>query len=477
MGGYYIIPSKYRYLWLLGVSYYFYMQWNPQYVLLLFFSTVVTYIGGLLLNKIHEVRERKICLYFIIFVNLAVLGYFKYANMLIEYLNKIMALVGKKEIPWENLIILPVGISFFTLQAIGYLIDVYREEIYAERNFFRYALFIAFFPQLVAGPIERSKNLLKQLAMPGRFSYENLRRGLLIMLYGFFLKVVIADRIAVFVDMVFDKPDKYQGVYIVIATVLFSIQIYCDFYGYSTIARGTALTMGIKLMDNFNAPYYSKSIKEFWRRWHISLSTWFRDYLYIPLGGNRNGIIRKYVNLMVVFAISGLWHGASLAFVVWGGLHGIYQILEFFISGICCKVRRIFDLGETGVTFSDRVLKVILTFVMVCFAWLLFRAGNLPLLRIILKGKISHGDWLVLLDGSLFDMEITREYCNVVIIAIMILGIVDYQKYMGKDVIEAFFNQHWWFRTISIIGLLLYIILFGCYGTEYDTQNFIYFQF
>lgn len=217
---------------------------------------------------------------------------------------------------------------FFTLQSLGYLIDIYRGDIYAEKNYFKFALFVSFFPQLVAGPIERSKNLLKQLNTPKRFSYENLRRGFFLVVWGMFLKVVIADRAAIFVDSVYGNYYTYGGLYIVFATVLFSIQIYCDFHGYSTIARGVAMTMGYSLVENFNAPYFSQSVKEFWRRWHISLSSWFRDYLYIPLGGNRKGLMRKNLNLLVVFLVSGLWHGASFSYIFWGATWSISSYLQ-----------------------------------------------------------------------------------------------------------------------------------------------------
>lgn len=473
---YYVLPPKVRYIWLLVASYYFYMQWNPAYVLLLFSSTIVTYVGGLILEKTENASKRKICLISVLVINLLILGYFKYANMFMGYLNKAITIAGKQEIPWDNSIILPVGISFFTLQSLGYLIDVYRKEIYAEHNLLRYALFISFFPQLVAGPIERSKNLLKQLAVPKKFSYENLRRGLLIMLYGFFLKVVIADRIAIFVDTVYDDPVTYTGFYIVIATICFALQIYCDFYGYSTIAKGVALTMGIILMDNFNAPYFSKSVKEFWRRWHISLSTWFRDYLYIPLGGNRKGTIRKYLNLLIVFGVSGLWHGASLAFVIWGALHGIYQIFESIFCRIFNKLYVEKSNKETK-TFTNKFLKLIITFALVCFAWLFFRANGLSNAKVVLSEMIHHRNWFSLVDQSIFNMGISRDYWHVLIIAILILGVVDYQKYRGKDVVERFFVQNWWFRASAVIFMLIYIVLFGCYGSTFDVQQFIYFQF
>lgn len=475
---FYIVPQKYRYLWLLVASYYFYMQWNPAYIFLLLSSTLITYVGGLVLEKTVTERKRKICLFICLVINLAVLGYFKYANLFMGYLNKAIVIAGHEEIPWDNAIILPVGISFFTLQALGYLIDVYRKDIYAEHNFFRYALFISFFPQLVAGPIERSKNLLKQLAVPYRFSYENLRRGLMIMLYGFFLKVVIADRTAIFVDAVYNNANAYPGFYILVATVLFAIQIYCDFYGYSTIAKGTALTMGIKLMDNFNAPYFSKSIKEFWRRWHISLSTWFRDYLYIPLGGNRKGIVRKYANLMIVFAVSGLWHGASLSFVIWGVLHGLYQVLGGLFRSFYKKVScRCAFLNKSDERFSTKLFQWALTIILICFAWLFFRANSISSARLILKQMLAERNWIILFNQSLYELGVSRDYFNILLMALAVLFFVDYQKYRGRDVLAIFFQQGWWLRCLVEVILLMTIILFGCYGSAYDVQQFIYFQF
>ncbi len=297
------------------------------------------------------------------------------------------------------------------------------------------------------------------------------------MLYGFFLKVVIADRATIAVDAVYDSPDSFPGWYIVFATLLFSIQIYCDFYGYSTIAKGVALTMGVKLMDNFNAPYYSRSIKEFWRRWHISLSTWFRDYLYIPLGGNRKGKVRKYVNLMIVFAVSGLWHGASISFVVWGILHGLYQLLESFISHIGIFLKERLNKEKSRSTFTDKLFMLILTFILVAFAWLFFRANSMSKAQVLLEQMVSAGNWTVLFDKSIFKLGISEDYFNVLLISIGLLALIDYHKYRGRNVVSDFFRQKWWFRTIAEVVLLLFVILFGCYGSTYDVQQFIYFQF
>ncbi len=475
--GYYIIPSKFRYLWLLIASYYFYMSWIPAYALLLLFSTVISYIGALALERLDGTPKRRLCLIIVVFISLAVLGYFKYANMFMGYLNKAISYTGRPELPWDNSIILPVGISFFTLQALGYLIDVYRKDIYAEKNLLKYALFISFFPQLVAGPIERSKNLLKQLAIPQKFSYENLRRGLVVMLYGYFLKVVIADRIALFVNTVYNAPAKYPGVYIIIATILFAFQIYCDFYGYSTIAKGIALTMGIHLMDNFNAPFFSKSISEFWRRWHISLSTWFRDYLYIPLGGSRKGVIRKYVNLIVVFGVSGLWHGASLSYVIWGILHGLFQMIESAFRIIVKGINKHHDTFKELDTASNKCLSVLITFALFCVALVFFRANSLSAAKELWHEMLTHNNWYTIVDQSLFGVGISRDYFHVLILAFLILGIIDYYKYTGMDVVEHFFRQYWWFRVLAEVGMMIFILLFGCYGTAYDVRQFIYFQF
>lgn len=396
---YYLLPYYVRYIWLLISSYYFYMQWNPAYVLLLFLSTLVTYIGALVMeyqkckcstNKnyfsyVH--KKQKICLIVCIIFNLCILGIYKYTNFIIDCINLFLSYFHIGQFHIEFNILLPVGISFYTLQALGYLIDVYRGELFAEKNFLKYALFVSFFPQLVAGPIERSRNLLGQLQEHHSFQFYNIKKGVLIIIYGLFLKMVIGDRLSVIVDRVFLNTERFSGFYIVIAVALFSVQIYCDFYGYSTIAKGSALLMGIHLMDNFIAPYYSKSIKEFWRRWHISLSSWFRDYLYIPLGGNRKGFKRKEINILLIFAISGLWHGASWGYVFWGILHALYQIIagvlvevRNHLSGICGKIIpktiRYCEKIEGTKTFSIHLYQQISTYLLVSFAWLFFRAGS-----------------------------------------------------------------------------------------------------
>ena len=325
---YFLIPHKIRYIWLLITSYYFYMCWNAKYALILVLSTFVTYISGILISKANNIQDKDKCIrrkktYVIIscIINLSILFLFKYFDFAITNINIVLKHFNIQVLNPTFDLVLPVGISFYIFQALSYTIDVYRSEVEAEKNFFRYALFVSFFPQLVAGPIERSKNLLKQMNERHYFNAQRVKDGLLLMIWGGFQKIVIADRVAIVVDTIFNNFPTYGGMYIVVGSILFAIQIYCDFSGYSTIAMGAAKVMGFELMENFNAPYFATSVSEFWRRWHISLSSWFRDYLYIPLGGNRKGKIRKYINLMIVFLVSGLWHGAQWSFVVWGALN------------------------------------------------------------------------------------------------------------------------------------------------------------
>lgn len=501
---YYILPVKVRYIWLLIVSYYFYMQWNPLYLTLLFVCTLLTYAGGRIIEWLRVKtngtedemllldcrKKQKRCLIVCIVLNLVILGFFKYLDFGIECLNSFLHFIHVHEISQTFNILLPVGISFYTLQALGYLIDVYRGDICAEKNFLRYALFVSFFPQLVAGPIERSQNLLVQLQEHHQLCYQNIRKGALLVLYGLFLKMVIADRAAIIVNAVYEDSTAYPGFYIIIATCFFAIQIYCDFYGYSTIARGSALIMGIHLMDNFNAPYYSKNVKEFWRRWHVSLSRWFRDYLYISLGGNRKGKVRKEENLLIVFAVSGLWHGASLSFILWGGLNGIYQVMADIAAGMkyvlinfYSKFMKRWLPCETNDDcirpdcFSRRLAQTVFTFLLITFAWLFFRSGTLQTSYEILINMFSINNWTVLFDGSLYELGVERNYMNILLVSIVVLFAVDYYKYQGKDVAELLLQQEWWFRVLVIMLMLFTILLYGCYGEMYDIQQFIYFQF
>lgn len=480
---YFVLPHRVRYLWLLACSYYFYMCWNPVYALLLLFSTAITYLCSLALDRADRMqrdersrtRAKKLCIALSFIANLGVLGYFKYANFLLDNINALLAhLHVVYQAPAVD-VLLPVGISFYTFQALGYTMDVYRGEIRAERNFFKYALFVSFFPQLVAGPIERSKNLLRQFDEKHHLNFESLRSGFILMLWGYFLKLVLSDRIAIFVDAVYGDPATYAGWYLIVASILFAFQIYCDFAGYSTIAKGAAEMMGFELMDNFNAPYYSRSVAEFWRRWHISLSGWFRDYLYIPLGGSRRGTLRKYVNLLIVFFVSGLWHGAQWAFVVWGLINGVYQILGELLRPMRNRLVALLKMDRS--TFSHKLLKTLVTFALIDITWVFFRAREINVAFDILSSMFTADNFHILFDDSLFNVGLDWKNFLVMILSIGVLMIADFFKYRGVQVRSVLCRQELWFRWMFLIAATVFIVVFGVWGSGFSEAAFIYFQF
>ncbi len=480
---YFIIPNKIKYLWLLAASYYFYMCWNAKYALLILFSTACTYAGGLLIEFVKnrnwtdkkKTTVKKLGVAFVIVSNLAVLGYFKYANFFIDSLKSLFEMMSiELHIPAVD-VLLPVGISFYTFQALSYTIDVYRNEIYAEKNFFRYALFVSFFPQLVAGPIERSKNLLKQLAVPKKFSYVKARDGLFLMVWGFFLKIVLADRIAMFVDTVYADYERFPGWFIIIATLLFAVQIYCDFYGYSTIAMGAAGMLGIDLMENFDAPYLSVTVAEFWRKWHISLTSWFKDYLYIPLGGSRKGVVRKYLNKLIVFLVSGLWHGANFTFVIWGALNGIYQIIGEMLMPLREKICKVLHISRKF--FLLRFVQMIITFALVDFAWIFFRASTVTDSFEMIGSVFTASNFEIFKNGALFHCGLNEKNFILMLVCIVILLIADTFKHFGISVRHYIQKAPYIVRCAVLIVAICFILVFGIWGSGYDAANFIYFQF
>lgn len=477
---YFLLPRKWSYLWLLAASYYFYMGWNAKYAILLLVSTSITYFSGILLQwfktKRPEDEKGKKGIVAVSFVlNLAILFFFKYFNFTVESINAILSHTGLPTVNTSLDVLLPVGISFYTFQALGYTVDVYRGEIEAERNFFRYALFVSFFPQLIAGPIERSKNLLTQLRNPKPFQYERMCDGVLLMIWGYFLKLVIADRIAIFVDSVYANVGVYDGKYLLIASVLFAFQIYCDFGGYSTIAIGAAEVMGFQLMDNFNCPYLSQSVSEFWRRWHISLSSWFKDYLYIPLGGNRKGKVRKYVNIMVVFLVSGLWHGANWSYVVWGGLNGLYQVIGAIFAPLKKGVGEKIPVRKNFMPFM--LINMLITFIFVDLAWIFFRADTMQHAFAVINGIVHMNDAMLLANGSLYDLGLNKPNFIVLIVSFMILLCSDICKYRGIKLRSVILNANIAVRWTIMIFSILAILIFGIWGSGYSATNFIYFQF
>lgn len=472
---YFAIPHKVRYIWLLLASYFFYMCWNPKYALLMGFSTVSTYFAGLMIGKSKKELHKKVWVGASFAINIAILFFFKYFDFALANINSVLGLLNVELINPSFDVILPVGISFYTFQALGYTVDVYRGDIECEKNILRYALFVSFFPQLVAGPIERSGNLIKQLRERHYFDTKRVANGLMLMLWGFFEKLVIADRAAYVVDTVYNNYTNYTGVVIVLATVLFAFQIYCDFASYSDIARGAAQVMGFDLMKNFETPYFAKSVAEFWRRWHISLSSWFRDYVYIPLGGNRRGKLRKYFNIFVVFFLSGLWHGASWSFVVWGMLNGLYQIV-----GDATKKARLAISEKMGLdrnVFSNKLLKVIVTFALVDFSWIFFRAGSFTAALTMIKNMFAEFNPWVLTDGTLFKLGLNSADMFVLLVSLGVLFVMSVLKYKGMNIRKTLAKQGIWFRYFVYLAGIFAVLVWGIYGPAYDASQFIYFQF
>jgi D-alanyl-lipoteichoic acid acyltransferase DltB (MBOAT superfamily) len=367
--------NKTAQIMLLAASLFFYACWNPAYILLILLSVLVTWLSGILMETKTQSQKQAILAGSLI-INLGILFFFKYYNFFADQLGRVISF----NIPNFN-ILLPVGISFYTFQALGYSIDVYRGTVKAERNFINYALFVTFFPALVAGPIERTANLLPQFKINNSLDYDKVTSGLKLAAWGMFKKVVIADRLAVYVNAVYHNPAVYPACSIALATFFFAFQIYCDFSGYSDIAIGSARALGFNLMTNFRQPYFARSIADFWRRWHISLTTWLTDYIYIPLGGNRRGLFRQCVNIMIVFALSGLWHGAAWNFVAWGTLHGLFQVIERLIRNH--KERNIKTARPQRKHIIIPLIQVFITFILVCFAWIFFRANSLKSAAII----------------------------------------------------------------------------------------------
>ena len=360
-----ILPKKARMPFLLASSYFFYAYYDVRFLILILLTTTVSYFSGRIMNRTNSLSVRKCAIAVTILVCIGTLIFFKYFNFFLTSTCSILNLFGISAEFSGFAILLPMGISFYTFQTMSYCFDVYSGKVEAETNFAYYALFIVFFPQLVAGPIERPKDLLPQLHGTLAPQGDDVVQGLRLLLRGYAKKILIADTLALFVNTAYSDIAHASGAALLAATIFFAFQIYCDFSGYTDIARGCALFLGIHLSNNFNHPYRAVSIRDFWSRWHMSLTRWFRDYLYIPLGGNRKGCFRQCVNILLTFLVSGLWHGANITYLIWGGIHGVYLILETLL------------LKKKTIPARWRPLGRILTFVLVCFAWIFFRAPSL----------------------------------------------------------------------------------------------------
>lgn len=448
---YFLLPQERRWAFLLAASYFFYGSWDPGFLLLLLASTVVDYMAGLKLHRTESPALRKRWLALSLSANLGILFIFKYFNFFRNSLATVMHWVGVDVTFHSTGWVLPVGISFYTFQTMGYTIDVYRRRMEPLQHFGKFALYVSYFPQLVAGPIERATQLIPQLDQPHTFLESRASRGAALMLWGFFKKVAVADRLALLVDHVYKQPGAASGPDLIVATIAFYFQIYCDFSGYTDIAIGCASIMGVELMDNFNRPYISHSISDFWSRWHISLSSWFRDYVYIPLGGNRVGNFAWMGNVLAVFLLSGLWHGANWTFVIWGLLHSLYYFAERW--------------SKDRITLPEWLARVV-TFLAVTLAWVYFRAPSIGDANLIVSKLGTHWE-----QGFPAIEQLPPRFLTINLALVLLMIRLDGSQGTGAP--RGDFQGPRWKRWGIYYLLLFSIILYG----NYESHAFIYFQF
>ena len=466
---YYLIPFRFQWQLLLTASCYFYMAFVPVYIFILGFTIFIDFYAGLYIERTTG-HTRKVYLIASLLANIGVLSVFKYYNFLNENLSVILSSFNLTNYIPSLTILLPIGLSFHTFQAMSYTIEVYRGNQRAEKHLGIYALYVMFYPQLVAGPIERPQNVLYQFHEKHDFKPDQISEGLKLIAWGLFKKVVIADRLAITVNNVYDNPTHFEGLPLIIATVMFAFQIYCDFSGYSDIALGTAQTLGFRLMKNFDRPYFSTSLSEFWTRWHISLSTWFRDYLYIPLGGNRVTKSRWYINLFITFLVSGFWHGANWTYIIWGSLNGLYLITE----NVTYKARLTIShaVGLQSWPILRKIVGILVTFCLTCLAWVFFRARSvrdanfiISHLFVNIKESLTHVKPSEL-GSTLYDWVIGLG-------CLSILLLIEYAQ--GQ------FSIKWWMKQQPVyirmglyFALIMLVLLFGVFDVQ---EQFIYFQF
>lgn len=460
---YWLLKDSYRWILIVIASYFFYMCSGLRYGLLIFGISGVSYLAARLIENISE-KKKKVVLIISILFCMGVLFFFKYFNFFSRTVNDIINTIGIHKDAITLNIILPVGISFYTFQIMSYVVDVYKGTTKAEHHFGKYLAFVSFFPQLVAGPIERSDNLLPQIKSAHKFDYDQAMYGVKLMLWGYYKKLIIADILSEYVQKVFINPYEYTGFALIIASIFFTLQIYCDFSGYSDIAIGTAKLFGINLMTNFRSPYFSGSIREFWGRWHISLSTWFRDYVYIPLGGNRVGKIRHYVNLIITFLVSGLWHGANWTFLAWGGIHGLAQVVETAVWG----------RQKESPNFLEHIIRTVIVFVFCTFAWIFFVSHSLEDAFYVIANCLNGiGSPMSYLRDGFADINFGKNMRVVFGTFILILAAYDLISYK-KDFVEWISSKGKTIQWVFYVVIGLSIVFFSRKGVA---AEFIYFQF
>lgn len=447
-------------IFILAASYFFYAWWDWRFVSLLLFSSTANFFFGIGMNRASDQVSRKMWLTLSVVTNLSVLAFFKYFNFFLDTVVDVFSLVGLSVNFAPLAIILPLGISFFTFQVMSYTIDLYQNKIKVCRDPIQFFTYVTYFPQLVAGPIERAGRLLVQFGRERRFSRKEAVIGCRMILWGAFKKIVLADNLAGVVDAAYQNAEAASGGQFVVATILFSFQIYFDFSGYSDIAIGCSRLFGVDIMKNFNCPYFAKNIQEFWRRWHISLTSWLRDYVYIPLGGNRRGFRRQLVNIVIVFMVTGLWHGADWTFVAWGGFHGLLLVIYLWLRKIGWLSVLPVRLGRLAPFFS-----IMITYSLVCLAWILFRAESINDCFVIL-GKIGHD--LVHVSYS-FDLGVGK---NILVLLLVTIGI----EWLGRNRDHPLLLLENWFRPLRWMTYYVLIGLIYFYG-KFEHDAFVYFQF
>lgn len=459
--GYFLLPRKARNLWLLLASWFFYLCAKPVYLTLLLFVILTSYGAGMALGR----KKRRWVLALCLLTDVVLLFLFKYVNFALSMVGEVLHGMGMAwNVPVLD-IVLPVGISFYLFQAMGYVIDVWRGKAEAQRNFLLHALFLSFFPQVVSGPIGRAGELTPQFRQPHPFDWDKFREGLVRFLWGAFKKMVLADRLAVLVNTIFAAPETFGAVQVMGAAVAFSLQIYCDFSSYTDMALGVAHSMGFTLRENFDTPYFSRSIAEFWRRWHMSLSSWFRDYLYIPLGGSRRGTARKYLNVLIIFAVSGLWHGAAMTFVVWGLLNGLYQVMGVVTAPLRDGGYRLLHIREDG-PFRHGV-QVLVTFLLATVAWVFFKASSLSNALAVLGGML-HGPLWVRQSMGLDRWELLAAAAGLLLL--LLVDLLSKRCNLWKTYLQQPRLVRWCILWVLLFGCLI----FGSYGAGYDAQDFMY---
>lgn len=469
---YYVLPKVCRPVVLLAASLFFYSCFDVKYFIFLLISAVTTYVTALIIPRSKKKNLDVLFIGVCIGLNVAMWFIIKELPWALSVVSDSLIKNGNTtNVPMLSVLV-PVGVSYFTLQAIGYLVDVSKEKIEPEKRFFKYFLFLSWFPAIVQGPISRYDKLAPQLYNKNKISFDGIQNGLLLILIGLVKKVVVADRLAIFVNHCFKEYENLGGIILYLGAVGYAIQLFTDFSGCVDLCRGVSKLFGIDLINNFNRPYFACSIKEFWGKWHISLSTWLKDYVYIPLGGNRKGTVRRYLNVIITFLVSGLWHGAGFTFFIWGLMHALYQIIGDVLMPVRRKVKAIIGIKEGSL--SERIYQTVVTFNLVTLAWIFFRSADIPSAFTYIGNMFTVSDPWVLFDKTLFSFGVSQNAFTLIFIHLIVLFIVEWRTKSQEDCISKISELHLPIRWAVFLALILDVIMFGAYGSGFDMAGFLY---